>query len=287
MAKNYCGLDFGTSNSTVGVLNNSQPQLLPLEGDNKTIPSTIFFNSETATVHFGREAISEYIDGEFGRFMRSLKSVLGTPLMHEKTTVKNQRISLIDVIGKFMEELKKRSENHLGTKLDSVVLGRPVHFIDHERNQDNDAQKALHDAARKIGFKNIDFQYEPIAAALDYEQQINKEETALIVDIGGGTSDFSIVRISPERRNAADRKEDILANEGVHVGGTDFDKWLSLQNVMPLLGYGASYRDNPNLTTPANYYHDLATWHMIHFLYAQQTILAVKDLRSRIKESFL
>ncbi|MCF3998559.1 Hsp70 family protein, partial [Pseudomonas aeruginosa] len=93
--------------------------------------------------------------------------------------------------------------------------------------------------ANKLGFKEVSFQYEPIAAAFDYERCIQREELVLIVDIGGGTSDFSLVRLAPERRNLAERQDDILATGGVHIGGTDFDKQLSLEGVMPLFGYGS------------------------------------------------
>ena len=96
--------------------------------------------------------------------------------------------------------------------------------------------------ARGIGFDDVTFQFEPIAAALDYERQIASEEVALIADIGGGTSDFSIVRLGPERHGKADRAADILANDGVRIGGTDFDRQLSLGVVMPLFGFGSAMK---------------------------------------------
>src|SRR5690606_37400689 len=111
----------------------------------------------------------------------------------------------------FIGYLKDRLETEAGTAVESVVLGRPVHFVDEDEAADREAQDQLESAARAQGFKHIAFQFEPIAAALDYEQRVTREELALIIDIGGGTSDFSIVRVSPERARADDRREDILA----------------------------------------------------------------------------
>ncbi|PNB77069.1 heat-shock protein, partial [Pseudomonas sp. FW305-BF6] len=118
------------------------------------------------------------------------------------------------------------------------------------------------DVARAIGFKDVSFQYEPIAAAFDYESTIEKEELVLIVDIGGGTSDFSLVRLSPERRGHDNRHDDILATGGVHIGGTDFDKQLSLQGLMPLFGYGSRMKSGAYM--PTSHHMNLATWHTIN-----------------------
>jgi len=155
------------------------------------------------------------------------------------------------------------------------VLGRPVHFVDEDEAADRDAQNQLEAAARAQGFKHIAFQFEPIAAALDYEHSVTREELALIIDIGGGTSDFSIVRVSPERARAADRKDDILASTGVHIGGTDFDRLLSVAHLMPELGYKTQTKDGKR-NLPAGYFFDLATWQRINQLY---TAKAATDLR--------
>ena len=105
---------------------------------------------------------------------------------------------------------------------------------------------------------------------------MTREELALIVDLGGGTSDFSIVRVSPERATAADREADILASTGVHIGGTDFDRLLSMAQVMPELGYKTATTDGKR-NLPAGYFFDLATWHRINRLYTPNK--AMTDLR--------
>jgi hypothetical chaperone protein len=262
-----CGLDFGTSNSTMGIAtHNSGPRLLALEDGKPTIPSVLFFGFEDDAIHFGREAVAEYVGGAEGRLMRSLKSVLGTSLIGDSTRVKAKSYGFIEILGIFIAELKRRAEVELGAPVDKVVLGRPVHFVDDDPLADAEAQRQLERAARAQGFAQIEFQFEPIAAALDYERQVSDEQLALIVDLGGGTSDFSVIRVSPERAKKAERGDDILATAGVHVGGTDFDRLLSMSKVMPELGLGTETRDGKRYLPVAPYF-DFSTWHRINRLY--------------------
>ncbi|MGH8465908.1 MAG: Hsp70 family protein, partial [Pseudomonas sp.] len=141
----------------------------------------------------------------------------------------------------------------------------------------------LEEVAKKIGFKEVSFQFEPIAAAFDYESNIQHEELVLIVDIGGGTSDFSLVRLAPERHMLDDRHEDILATGGVHIGGTDFDKQLSLQGVMPLFGYGSRMKSGAFM--PTSHHMNLATWHTINSVYSQKSQLALGSMRYDIEDT--
>jgi hypothetical chaperone protein len=173
--------------------------------------------------------------------------------------------------------VKARAEMACGATLDSVVHGRPVHFVDGDAEADRRAEDTLREIARDVGFREVSFQYEPIAAALDYERQVASEEIALVADIGGGTSDFSIVRLSPERRGRVDRADDILANDGVRIGGTDFDRQLSLATVMPLLGLGSPMR-RADLAVPNAYYHDLATWSAINRLYNAKILREIDEV---------
>jgi hypothetical chaperone protein len=272
------GIDFGTSNSTVGVTEGGRPRLVQLEGGHVTMPSAVFYNFEDNGTYFGRRAIEDYTEHAEGRLLRALKSVLGSSLIHEKTRVKARSIAFSDIIGSFIGYLKSRLDAELGQAVDTVVLGRPVHFVDGDPQADAEAQAQLEKAARAQGFKHIAFQFEPIAAALDYEQSVTREELALIVDIGGGTSDFSIVRVSPQRATAADRKDDILASTGVHIGGTDFDRLLSMAHVMPQLGYKTATADGKR-NLPAGYFFDLATWQRINLLYSNKAMTDLRQIR--------
>jgi len=277
-----CGLDFGTSNSTLGRIGpDGQPQLLSLEGGQATMPSVLFFGFEDDGVHFGRAALAEYVTGAEGRLMRSLKSVLGTALFADTTRVKARRLGFGEIIGTYIGELKRRAEAELGAELTRVVMGRPVQFVDDDAEADRMAQGQLEAAVRAQGFEEIAFQFEPIAAALDYERQVSGEKLALIVDLGGGTSDFSLVRVSPARAGKADRSGDILATAGVHIGGTDFDRLLAMSRIMPELGLGSRTRDGKRHLPVAPYY-DLSTWHRINRLYDPQ---ALRDLRSTLREA--
>ncbi|MBD9576359.1 Hsp70 family protein [Pseudomonas sp. PDM23] len=277
------GIDFGTSNSTVGWWRPDSEPLIALEDDKITLPSVIFFNVEERRPVYGRLALHEYLEGYEGRLMRSLKSLLGSSLLKSETTVLGSAMPFKDLLGLFIGELKKRAENVAGREFDSVVLGRPVFFVDDDPKADQEAQDTLVAVAQKLGFKDVSFQYEPLAAAFDYERSIEREELVLIVDIGGGTSDFSLVRLSPERREVADRQSDILATGGVHIGGTDFDKQLSIQGVMPLFGYGSKMKSDAFM--PTSYHLNLATWHTINAVYAQKSQLALQNMRYDIVDA--
>lgn len=276
-----CGVDFGTSNSTVGwlrpgAIHSAASSLLALEDGKATLPSVVFFNADDERVSYGRAALAEYLEGYEGRLMRSLKSLLGTSLIDGQTEVAGRALPFRALLAQFIGEVKRRAEGQAGRAFDSAVFGRPVFFIDDDAAADRLAEDTLREVALAVGFREIGFQYEPIAAAFDYEAQIEREELVLIADIGGGTSDFSLVRLGPGRAGRVDRRDDILANGGVHIGGTDFDKYLSLATVMPLLGHGSSLRSGAAI--PSSYYYNLATWHTINQAYTRKSIAQLADL---------
>ena len=272
-----CGIDFGTSNSTVGWRRPGADNLIALEDGKDTLPSVLFFNFEEQRPAFGRQALGEYLDGYEGRLMRSLKSLLGSPLLGSATTVLGSALPFTQILGLFLGELKKRAEAVAGRPFEQAVLGRPVFFVDDDPAADREAADTLAQVARELGFKEVSFQYEPIAAAFDYEAGIDREELVLIVDIGGGTSDFSLVRLAPARRALAERQDDILATGGVHIGGTDFDRQLSLAGVMPLFGYGSRMKSDALM--PTSHHINLATWHTINAVYAQKSRIALESMR--------
>jgi hypothetical chaperone protein len=273
---NACGVDFGTSNSTVGWVRPGHTSLLTLEDGKATLPSVVFFNADDEQVRYGRAALADYLEGYEGRLMRSLKSLLGTSLMDGQTEVAGRALPFRQLLSHFIGELRRRAQQQAGREFTSAVFGRPVYFIDDDPVADRLAEDTLAEIARAAGFKEIGFQYEPIAAAFDYESRIEKEELVLIADIGGGTSDFSLVRLGPDRTGRIERREDILATGGVHIGGTDFDKYLSLASVMPLLGYGSTLVSGAPV--PSSYYFNLATWHTINQAYTRKNVAQLEDL---------
>ena len=285
---NACGVDFGTSNSTVGWIRPGHERpgpgrtagganaLLSLEDGKATLPSVVFFNADDEEVRYGRAALADYLAGYEGRLMRSLKSLLGTSLMDGQTEVAGRALPFKMLLAQFIGEVKRRAESEAGRGFERAVFGRPVFFIDENPAADKLAEDTLLEVARSVGFREIAFQYEPIAAAFDYESQIDREELVLIADIGGGTSDFSLVRLGPGRAGKLERRDDILATGGVHIGGTDFDKYLSLASVMPLLGYKSALRSGAEI--PSSYYFNLATWHTINQAYTRKSIAQLDDL---------
>ncbi len=271
------GIDFGTSNSACALIDaHGALQVIPLDDAKAEMPTALFFASETHTVLYGAEAMQAYLNGTEGRLLRSLKSLMGSRLMDEYTAVGDKSIRFFDIVVLFFKELKRRCEAHVGQPLTHAMLGRPVHFVDDDAERDQLAQETLGRAAVEAGFTHIAYQLEPIAAALDYEQRVTKETTALVVDIGGGTSDFTVIRLNPERSAVGDRSADILATTGVHIGGTDFDRLLDLATVMPYLGYkhvGTGGRIVPN-----SVFFDLSTWHLIHQAYTRKSMHFAKEL---------
>jgi len=125
-------------------------------------------------------------------------------------------------------------------------------------------------AAQAAGLKEIHFQYEPIAAAFDYESRLSGEALVLVADIGGGTSDFSLVRVGPDRMRRIERKDDVLAHHGVHVAGTDFDRRVELETILVELGYRSLDPEGREL--PNRIYFDLATWHLINTVYTGKRV---------------
>lgn len=280
------GIDFGTSNSAMAwAPADAQARLIALEGESVSMPTAVFYNSEDLSTHFGRDALAHYLNGTEGRLMRSLKSLLGSSLWLETTRINHRQISFQDIVATFLAMLRERATQALGAPPRRVVMGRPVHFVDADPVRDASAQDSLLQAAQAAGFDEVLFQLEPIAAALDYERRLTRECTVLVADVGGGTSDFSVVRLGPGRMAQADRSRDVLASTGVHIGGTDFDQKLSLEQVMPLLGFrqpGPQQR-----VVPSGIFFDLSTWHLINWLYPQRALSQARALRSNFADPHL
>jgi hypothetical chaperone protein len=270
-----CGIDFGTSNSSVAVANEGEVTLVPVEESQVTIPSAIFFPVQRRPV-FGRGAVKLFFERNKGRFMRSLKRVLGTSLMRQGTVVNGRTIKFDQIIASFLENLKEKTDTFAGREIENVVIGRPVHFVDNDSDADKRAQEELRTIAQRVGYKHIDFQFEPIAAAFAHEVNITGEKLAIVADLGGGTSDFTVIRLSGKYLSKTDRTSDILANKGVRIGGNDFDKDLSLAAFMPEVGYLSTY-GKKHLEVPLKYFHDLAEWSKVNFLYTPKVLSQVRQ----------
>ncbi|AIV60547.1 Hsp70 family protein [Burkholderia pseudomallei] len=277
----YCAIDFGTSNSAVALPRGGGTtgmRLAPVEGEHLTLPTAIFFNTDESTREYGRAALASYIDGFDGRLMRSMKSILGSPLAETTTDLGDgSAIAYTDVIALFLMHLKQKAEACAGGAIGCAVLGRPVFFVDDDPRADRLAQQQLEAAAHAVGLADVQFQYEPIAAAFDYESRQDAERLVLVADIGGGTSDFSLVRVGPERMRRLERKDDVLAHHGVHVAGTDYDRRVELSAVLSAFGYRALDPEGREL--PNRIYFDLATWHLINTVYTPKRVGELKLMK--------
>jgi hypothetical chaperone protein len=289
---NFCAIDFGTSNSAIALPRADGVQLVELEDGHRTMPTALFYAVENLAPHeapqqhLGRAAVAAYVEGTEGRLMRSMKSILGSTLATQTTEVGAGRsVAYLDVIGHYLAHLKTRAEREAQQSLSHVVMGRPVFFVDDDATRDAAAQAALALAAQQVGFSEVCFKYEPIAAALDYETTITQEEVVLVADIGGGTSDFSLVRVGPAQRKKLDRRHDILANHGVHIAGTDFDRQVELACILPHCGFGA--RGPTGREVPSRVYFDLATWHLINTVYIPGRVAELRRMSSFYDDKLL
>ena len=266
-------VDFGTSNSAAAMLFSGAARRIPIEDGADTMPTAVFFPEDGGAMRIGRAAQAALIDAEEGRYMRALKSILGTELFHQSRLIEGKRRTLAEIVTAFLVALKTRAETETGLGFSSVLSGRPVHFHSDDAEKDRRAEEDLRGCYLAAGFDEVTFLPEPEAAAWAC-REMTGDGLGLIVDIGGGTSDFSVFR-------ASGVGIEILANHGIRLGGTDFDQRISVAHVMPLLGQGGQVTRTFGeglLPLPSAIYQDLATWPKIPFLYNRDTERLVEDL---------
>jgi hypothetical chaperone protein len=263
----YAGLDFGTSNSAIGIWENQQPRLLRLDETRTFMSSTLYVEKSPAfyqlpphaqtllqaiehpaDIIFGHPAIQHFLDApEDGFFIKSPKSFLGARLKPQQLRTYQHIVYLM------LDHIKRQAETQLDQTIEQIVIGRPVKFHGTQGDVGNtQALEILTAAAKQAGYRDIEFQFEPIAAALDYERSLDTNVTALIVDIGGGTTDCSMIRVGPDYRMLTNRTESILGYSGDRVGGLDLDIRLAYREFTPLLG--KDDRTKTGLPTPATFF---------------------------------
>jgi len=247
------GFDYGTSQCSIGFLEGGRVRLAPVEAASTRIASTLYAPRNQwslehhadqtldlgalsfAELRFGEAALAAYLEAPTeGYFIKSPKSFLGARGLSEPV---KERFIL--VVAAMMANVKRHADQAAGRELTRVVLGRPVNFQGADGAAENlQALGMLRAAAREAGFVDVGFLYEPVAAALEYEARQTEEQCILVVDIGGGTTDCSMVLVGPDRMAARSRDDDILAHSGERIGGNDYDQVLALQAVMPSFGLG-------------------------------------------------
>ena len=274
MSHDTLAIDFGTSNSAAAILEDGKVRRLAIETDAETVPTAVFFPLDKGPMRIGVAAAVALISGEEGRYMRALKSVLGTGLFHEQRLIGGKRRTLADIVAAFLVEVKARAEAVSGRRFTRALSGRPVHFHTSDPVRDAKAEADLLGCYKAAGFDEVRFVFEPEAAALATHGLGKPGELGLIVDIGGGTSDFSVFKTEAGRVR-------VLASHGIRLGGTDFDHAVSMAHAMPFLGYGGQLRRQMGeglLPVPNHIYVDLSTWAKIPFLYTPETRAIVADM---------
>jgi hypothetical chaperone protein len=279
------GIDFGTTNSALSVYRNGTVEMVAVDSHNQVnhLMRSVLYFSEDKEIFTGHEAISKYVEDEAaGRFMQSIKTFLPSGSFRG-TEVFGKHYGIDDLVALILKKLKERGEAHVGCSVDSVVLGRPVVFSA-DTSKDVAAEQKLEMAARKAGFKNIWFQYEPVAAALSYEATlaVGQERTVFIGDFGGGTSDFSVIRVKGGDFTRSDRRSDVLALGGVYIAGDKFDSQVMWDKLAHYFGRYARYKplglgDWTNI--PASIVRTLCQWHQIPLLRTRQTRELIRTIK--------
>ena len=267
-------IDFGTTNSVVGINNNGIIEMVPLGKESLETKTVLFYSFEDKSFYVGDEALSELKLDTLGRYLVALKSFLGAAENIE-TTLGTTTYLLSDLIAIILRRFKKILDEKAGESIERVVLGRPVRFNDDDDELDQQAQDRLETAALQAGFKEVAFQFEPIAAALSYEKDISKEELILVADIGGGTTDYSIIRVG--RKHGGNRKEDILATHGTYVGGNSFDSEIIRAFVVKHLGQGSHYNNmGKEMEIGPALYNDFSEWHKFQKMYDPKVLMSIE-----------
>ncbi len=288
----FAGFDYGTSHCALGLWRDSAVQLVALENGEPLIPSTLhapkvaldlprtaraclkFDSPQFAELRFGEAALTEYLaDPTRGYFVKSPKSFLGVAGLTDDI-----RERFVTVVGAMMGNVRVQANTQAGTEVDAVVIGRPVNFQGlGGRDANEQALSMLESAAQLAGFREISFLFEPMAAALEYEANLTQEEEILVVDIGGGTTDCSFVRVGGARAERLEREVDVLGHSGERRGGNDYDQALALHAVMPEFGFGDLLKSG--LPVPNSYYVDAVATNDVN---AQQRFYAAST-RERLE----
>jgi hypothetical chaperone protein len=294
--KKIIGLDFGTTNSAIAcATEDGNVELAKFQGDNgfsTTCRSVLYFNEKnkeidgTPIVSVGHEAIRDYLESETaGRLIQSTKSYL-TSRTFTKTSLCNKPYTLEELISTIINRLRKQAENQFGDLGSSIVVGRPVNFSGAKTKEDEDlALDRLKIALEQCGFTDVTFEFEPVAAAYYYEKQLRKDELVLIADFGGGTSDFSLMRLGPFASKKRSRASNILGTDGVAIAGDTFDSRIVRNLVAPHLGFKSFYKSiGKSLEMPYWIYEKLGRWHHVSFLKTRETMNLLRELRGQALE---
>ena len=291
------GLDFGTTNSAIAMAAPGEEARLATFDDGgqqtTTCRSVLYFSPEhigpggKPHAIAGPQAIREYLEADAeGRLIQSVKSHVASRLFTH-TTLFAYTFTIEELVSVIIRELRSAAEAQFGDIGTSVVVGRPVRFSGAQSDEDEEmALRRLHTGLAEAGFEHVVFEYEPVAAAYHYEQQLDHDELVLIADFGGGTSDFSLLQLGPSARKQGDRQKDILGTDGVPIAGDTFDSRVIRRLIAPELGLGSRYMSlfNKELEVPSWVYEHLERWHQLSFLKTRKTLETLRQVQAKALE---
>ncbi|MGA9672634.1 MAG: Hsp70 family protein [Terracidiphilus sp.] len=292
------GFDFGTTNSSVALLDgDSRVHLASFPSGGAEIfsfRSVLYFEqtqqpggAKRTHALTGPAAIESYLQAEEkGRLVQSLKSHLSSRTL-TGTEVFGRRHKLEELISRMLGDLRKHAERQFDRPIRHAMVGRPVRFVGAETEEDEEfAVSRLREAFAIAGFEHVEFEMEPVAAAYAYESTLDHDELILIGDFGGGTSDFSLLRVGPEVRRRGRTPEDLLGNSGVGLAGDAFDARIVRKLISPALGSNSEARSLNKIlpAVPAWIYANLERWHYLSFLRTNNVREILKSARIRALE---
>lgn len=279
------GLDFGTTNSALAILRNGMVETIDVSNADigeRTLRSVLFFDDDR-TVTVGQDAVARYMaqGGTYGRFLQSIKAFL-PQRSFTHTSIFGKRYQIEDLAALLIRGVKEAGESRSGRSFDRVVLGRPAVFSE-KPEDDALAQQRLEEAARRAGFKDISFEFEPIAATLSYLDRQNSDADRIVLmgDFGGGTSDFTVMRLGTPIQSQEEKRKRILAVGGVYVGGDTFTARIMWEKVTPYFGKHVTYAgmSGQRLPMPTHLMRTLCKWHLIPFLRDPATLRSIRDIK--------
>jgi hypothetical chaperone protein len=268
MSRYLYGIDFGTTNSALAIFDREKNEIV----NTIIVPSLIYFPSIASSANderyvIGENAIASYLEDNMkGRFIKSIKQILSRSSFIE-TRIQNKRYNASDLVALILKDLKRTADNFIGEECDTAIIGRPVFFDDDDTQKDTLAQTRLNKAALIAGFSNVRFQFEPIGAAFAYERTLKQKENVLVADLGGGTTDFTYLTLNPDKINAKNRKEDMMATGGIYIGGDSFDSAFMWEKGTPHFGKNTIFEATPGkpLLVPKSLYANICTWDKMNF----------------------
>lgn len=288
------GLDFGTTNSAIAVADNSRHSTLASFADGRTTTnnfrSILYFpakerdSRQRAETKAGPEAINAYLEAESkGRLIVSIKSYLASSLF-TSTSIEGRFYTLEELIAIILRRLRTTAMQQFDTPATRVVMGRPVRFSGAETAKDEAlALDRLQSAAKLAGFEQISFELEPVAAAYQYETQLDHDELVLIGDFGGGTSDFTLAQLGPGRKQSG--RNPVIGTSGLGIAGDTFDSRIMMRLVAPKLGLGSHYISlGKELPVPVWVYSQLSSWHHMFLLRDPKTMGILRAVKRQAKE---